>query len=371
MGENHLTYFKIQNFKRFDSFEMENIGQFNLIVGDNNVGKTSVLEGLLFEENDPKFTFDRFFITLKENGRKILTEEKYKKLSDKNPSTLWELLSKKDEIEIDFSKKGKNEINKVQYIHKRSSELTENERSIIEEKYRKPAILFKDFWIQASLNGNSLNISNNFFEEMEDNEDYKFCNSLVYFSTSQRGFSISSTYQLFVDKNRNYREEFNKAFKIIVPNLDEIRPYFSDIIEEPSIGIVLKNDPLTFPIEQFGDGVLKIFRILVSCFIAQNKRLLIDEIEAGIHFSRLKDFWKTVILLCKKYDVQLFATTHSLECQRYFVEAFSELEEEDREKARNISLIETPQGNVESVTYNFEQFELALKVGANTRGGQR
>ena len=88
-------------------------------------------------------------------------------------------------------------------------------------------------------------------------------------------------------------------------------------------------------------------------------------------FSRLKDFWKTVILLCKKYDVQLFATTHSLECQRYFVEAFSELEEEDREKARNISMIETPQGDVKSVTFDYEQLEFALQAGANTRGGQR
>ena len=52
MGENHLTYFKIENFKRFDSFEMENIGQYNLVVGDNNVGKTSVLEGLLFDEKN-------------------------------------------------------------------------------------------------------------------------------------------------------------------------------------------------------------------------------------------------------------------------------------------------------------------------------
>ena len=45
----HLTYFKVENFKRFEAFEMNNLGQFNLIVGDNNVGKTSVLEALLIE----------------------------------------------------------------------------------------------------------------------------------------------------------------------------------------------------------------------------------------------------------------------------------------------------------------------------------
>ena len=51
MENKHLKYFKVENFKCFDSFEMDNIGQFNLIVGDNNVGKTSVLEALLFRED--------------------------------------------------------------------------------------------------------------------------------------------------------------------------------------------------------------------------------------------------------------------------------------------------------------------------------
>ena len=55
MGNNHLTSFKIENFKKFDSLEVKNIGQFNLIVGDNNVGKTCLLEALLFDENNLKW----------------------------------------------------------------------------------------------------------------------------------------------------------------------------------------------------------------------------------------------------------------------------------------------------------------------------
>ena len=55
MKNNHLTYFKIENFKKFDVLEVNDIGQFNLIVGDNNVGKTCLLEALLFDER-PKNT---------------------------------------------------------------------------------------------------------------------------------------------------------------------------------------------------------------------------------------------------------------------------------------------------------------------------
>ena len=50
METKHLSYFKVENFKRFDSLEVNDIGQFNLIVGDNNVGKTSLLEALLFDD---------------------------------------------------------------------------------------------------------------------------------------------------------------------------------------------------------------------------------------------------------------------------------------------------------------------------------
>ena len=53
MENQHLTYFKVENFKKFDSLEVKDIGQFNLIVGDNNVGKTCLLEALsLYDEKE-------------------------------------------------------------------------------------------------------------------------------------------------------------------------------------------------------------------------------------------------------------------------------------------------------------------------------
>ena len=57
MSKEHLTYFKVENFKRFDSLELTDIGQFNLVVGDNNVGKTSLLEALCVDSNYENFIF--------------------------------------------------------------------------------------------------------------------------------------------------------------------------------------------------------------------------------------------------------------------------------------------------------------------------
>lgn len=372
MGENHLTYFKIENFKRFDSFEMENLGQYNLLVGDNNVGKTSVLEVLLFEDNDPHFTFNSFFATLKEESRGIISNHQFQILLNSYPELLWKLITNENFISFSFTKKGSLNMDNIKFIRKTLSELNEMDNKLILETYRiRQNFPSKNFWVQLYNNGDLTNISSTFFGEFITNDRYENSNCLVYSFIQKRGFSISSIYQLFIDKNKSNRTEFNESMRNILPNFEEIRTYYSEIIEEPSIGVVLKDNLNTLPIEQFGDGVLKYFRILVSIFVAKGKRLMIDEIETGIHFSRLKDFWKTVITLCKKYDVQLFATTHSLECQKYFVYALAELEEEDRKNARNISLLENKEGNVESVTFDYEQFEFALEIGANTRGGER
>ncbi|MBL7827699.1 MAG: AAA family ATPase, partial [Saprospiraceae bacterium] len=46
MKNEHLTSFRVENFKKFDALELTDIGQFNLFVGDNNVGKTSLLESI-------------------------------------------------------------------------------------------------------------------------------------------------------------------------------------------------------------------------------------------------------------------------------------------------------------------------------------
>ncbi|MGQ3088146.1 AAA family ATPase, partial [Flavobacterium sp.] len=47
----HIKNISIENFKCFDYFSVEGFGRFNIILGNNNVGKTSFLEGLLFDEN--------------------------------------------------------------------------------------------------------------------------------------------------------------------------------------------------------------------------------------------------------------------------------------------------------------------------------
>ena len=41
-----LKSVKIENFRGFKSFELQQLGRINLLVGENNTGKTSILEAI-------------------------------------------------------------------------------------------------------------------------------------------------------------------------------------------------------------------------------------------------------------------------------------------------------------------------------------
>jgi AAA15 family ATPase/GTPase len=58
----------------------------------------------------------------------------------------------------------------------------------------------------------------------------------------------------------------------------------------------------------------RLLSIVLAIANAQNGILLIDEVENGLHHSVLRDVWRTIEKASRRYNVQVFATTHSAEC---------------------------------------------------------
>jgi hypothetical protein len=67
------------------------------------------------------------------------------------------------------------------------------------------------------------------------------------------------------------------------------------------------------PIDAFGDGMRRILLMALGVTRARGGALLIDEIETAIHISALGHVFRWIVEACVTNDVQLFATTHSLE----------------------------------------------------------
>ena len=67
------------------------------------------------------------------------------------------------------------------------------------------------------------------------------------------------------------------------------------------------------PLSTYGDGVKRALVLANEIAKARGGILLIDEIETSIHKQYYDDVFRFVIKACLQYDVQLFVTTHSLE----------------------------------------------------------
>jgi|GEM_PF-6356758 len=123
----------------------------------------------------------------------------------------------------------------------------------------------------------------------------------------------------------------------------------------------IENWKKTIPMRFMGDGINKIFEILISIPSAKNGFVLIDEIENGLYYSTLQNLWSAISTACEHYNVQLFATTHSHECIR----AFSEYEHDIQD--RSLLRIEMHQDKHYCQHYSLERLQRALENGWETR----
>ncbi|MGD1919625.1 MAG: AAA family ATPase [Pleurocapsa sp.] len=70
-----LEQLKIENFRCFKSFELNNLGRVNLLVGQNNSGKTSIFEALkVFFSDD---TFKSLKQIMVNNGEYVQNTDKF------------------------------------------------------------------------------------------------------------------------------------------------------------------------------------------------------------------------------------------------------------------------------------------------------
>ncbi|RCR70871.1 AAA family ATPase [Larkinella punicea] len=373
MEKQHLTYFKIENFKRFDSFEMSNLGQFNLIVGDNNVGKTSVLEALCYDSDITNLALRYLYSTSIREGK----IPEYTEVDMNNFSSIntWERLFKEinKPIVIRYLEVSHNNESIYNLKYKISNQLTLKERSYIKDFF-----LLKSApkaWLSLSKINDEhgdFNMLPAYFEGIYIDTNGNDKSSVSFITASQNyGQDLVDFYYSYINGDKDSIKSLQDSLRNFITDLEEVRVHkYSNGSEILGVFLTKSND--FYPITRYGDGSIRFVRVIIEVILSKGKRIMIDEMGSGIHFSRLKDFWRIIIELCFRYQVQLFTTTHSLECQQAFIEA---LQDDDMKQfqadARNITMFEDKEGQVKSVTYTFEEFEFSIENNINTRGGRR
>jgi hypothetical protein len=110
------------------------------------------------------------------------------------------------------------------------------------------------------------------------------------------------------------------ALRIIEPRVQRI-----EVLSEPSgpsIYLDVGLDALV-PLAVCGEGIVRLFSLIVELTASRGGVLLIDEIDNGLHHSVMKDLWKLLGVLVARYQVQVFGTTHNEEIVRSALMSFA------------------------------------------------
>ncbi len=154
--------------------------------------------------------------------------------------------------------------------------------------------------------------------------------------------------------------EIVDALLVIEPRLNDLQVagFGSGTTIHADIGL-----PRLVPLGLVGDGMWHLLSLVLSLSRASGGLVLVDEIENGFHYSILKDVWRVIGEAARRFDVQVFATTHSWECIQAAHEAFSETEEYDFRLHR----LQRLQDRIGDIVYDQETLAAAIEIGMEVR----
>ncbi len=352
----HINGLYIDNFKGFSNFKIEGLGKFNIIIGDNNVGKSSLMEAAMVSEN-----FDESLLSLYHMAgiRSGLSDLNYDILSDYYSS---KTQSKKFEIAINYNNLVKERI-KCKRIH---VDEFKNDRDLLQ-------LYTYELAIKNVLRNEVKDIDELFYDVYYINDIPKsliskytrpggyvpFVSSGFYYSNDLVGY-----YSKFISLKKENEKAIVDLLSRIFVDLEAIK-----VVSESGVSrllVNLKSSSTPVPMSMFGDGFVKLFRIIMELFQCKNGKLMIDEIDSGIYHKKYPEFWKAIFLNVRENNNQVFATTHSKECLTSLV-SFVKENEEFRDFIRILNLRINRNGNPMAVSYNFEEFENSIDLDNEIR----
>ncbi|GHO93182.1 hypothetical protein KSF_032300 [Reticulibacter mediterranei] len=326
----HLDEFFIQRFRGLRDLKLEKPGQVNLLVGNNNSGKTSVLEALsLF--CDPLNWRKWYNISSQRELPPLVGSSRVDRLLWLFPSTIGDsidLPTEKNRILLSAS--GDSPIEKVSASYEKFSEivgvsrsgvkLDENvvdEREIEVDSIKINVLAFTKFIQLAMFEGQDASFQEEitfsdrspFPPNRQKNRVPPVPSQIVTPFSHRTGGLTSQLWSEVVEAD--LKQETINLLRFFDPAIEDV-----DIIlpSERSQILSIKHKKLgRAPLSTFGDGLRRVFTLATSIPRVKNGLLLIDELETAIHTTALEKTFSWLVNVCVSNNVQLFATTHSLE----------------------------------------------------------
>lgn len=360
----------IQNFRCFENTSISGFRTVNLITGKNNAGKTALLEALLignvprpeainalkshrresqeFNRALPERTWDSLFFN-QDKSKNILI-----KVNEDNNQSIQISLSIND-IPIKF------------FIESNTSnDIADKYVDFIPNDEPTSSIL------HVNININDNNLSEYNLIATDQGTVHGVLARTSKFVGQKRISFMPAVFGIFntqiaveYDKARlnNQEGKVLKGLQIIDPSIKMIESFN---IGSPMLYLQRENEK-RLPIALFGDAINRVATIILYVINNNSDILLLDEIENGIHYTNQANLWRMMFRLARELNIQIFATTHSLEMLKAFTEVGLESEFSDLaahfEMARSVKT-----GQIIGIRRDMETLEFSLSHGGGVRG---
>ncbi|EMH27192.1 AAA family ATPase [Helicobacter pylori] len=367
---------RIKNFKNFKNTQIDGFTKLNIITGGNNVGKSNLLEALYYLVGKSMHPCTNV-LEIYDNIRK-------EPLTSESKSLMFYGLDTEKEIQIVTTLDNNQTLDlQIKFIASENQKVIESQIIPTAEQTQMPSQLnftlkknneeiyndhlniakaynFPPIPNQSGYNRQFKNFDPNQLQKLLPFESATIIPSDVAYRQAHMIQAVSK-----ICSNNQLEEELNKHLNQFDNNIQSI-----SFNTNNQLKLKVKNIKEKVPLSVFGDGLKKYLHI-VSAFMADNaKTIYIDEVENGLHFSRMKLLLRCVIDFIndnKDGNLQVFMTTHNQE----FIEILDQvIREKDFAHQTKLFCLEQYNGSIVAEPYYGENLSLYFKNRVNLFGGK-
>ena len=366
---------RIQGYRGLDSFRLQGLGRVNLLVGTNNCGKTSILEciELLRSAGDPRVLSD----IARRRGEWAST-------SDEDSTGF--VGARMDRLDVSHLFANRDLRKQIRVEADRSEDIVGGGwNPTVTVSVEGPVVREYDEWgaevpegqenEQLVLHVNWSDPDDHYKSPLTDEglligprrpmRSRNGSSQTVQFvrTSGVTATEVVRTFSKFVLTPKE--EAITQALRIVEPAIERIAPVADDrgrLDREAPGGVVLKLREVVdrVPIGSMGEGMWRMLGLALSLSEAEGGVLIVDEIDAGLHYTVMQDMWQMISKQATELSVQVFATTHSRDCyESLAVVATSEL--------GGVTIQRIDLSRQEAVTFSREAVIAAAERGIEVR----
>lgn len=317
--QSYISKLNIGSFRGIKDLVLDDLQPVNILTGNNNSGKTSVLEVIQSFENPESFRVWKNILrknTMASPRQGITYYEGFYDLFDINEER------KKVEYTIDalreqsctvsltareiFEELSLKEIAKIQGFSTTMEDTAEEwDRMQMISKLNMEIKINHQKTAESTVYNGQLSF-------MPDTYGKKINHKIVYISSVRHADGA-----VYLGKMLDQPELYEQMMQIMREYDEDIISINFDASEDSyqrgNYKILSKSHKKALPLALYGDGMKKAVLLMSAVVAAKDGILLLDEFETAIHTSAMEKTFKWILETCMKLHVQVFLTSHSKE----------------------------------------------------------